>query len=148
MNMLARISASSLILTAALCLLSLAGNTLQANDYYASSSYAGNPSGSWRGGWSSTKSGHHGPMRVTITPRCDGQYDARFTGRFAVIIPFTYKVTMTPVAVGPDSTTLYAQRRLPLMGNYQMTAVVQGNQLNAAYTSKSDYGSFNMRRSR
>ncbi len=108
--------------------------------------FCGQPAGKWRGGWQSHTSGHHGPMHATVTPRSDGQYNARFTGRFALVIPFTYRVTMTPVEYGPEGTTLVASRRLPLLGIYNMTATVHGNRLDAAYTSKSDQGAFHMQR--
>jgi len=106
------------------------------------------PNGRWRGGWRSDTSGHRGPMRATITPRKDGLYDARFTGRFALIIPFTYRVTMTPVAVSPCATTLVATKQMPIFGTYRMTATVSGSSLEARYTAKKDVGVFRMRRSR
>jgi hypothetical protein len=111
------------------------------------SGIAQEPAGQWQGGWKSNTSGHHGPMRATITPRCDGNYDARFTGRFAKVIPFTYRVTMTPVATGPDGTTLVATKQMPILGEYRMTATVDGQSFNARYTAKKDVGTFQMRRS-
>lgn len=109
---------------------------------------AQDPIGRWNGGWRSNTSGHRGPMRATITPRSDGRYDARFTGRFALIIPFTYRVTMTPVAVSPCETTLVATKKMPIFGTYRMTATVSGNSLEARYTAKKDVGLFRMQRSR
>ena len=102
----------------------------------------------YRGGWRSKTSGHKGPMRVTLTQRCDGRYDARFTGRFAKIIPFTYKATMTPVSSDGYSTTMVSTKRLPIFGNYTMTARVTPGRVDAMYRAKSDHGTFNMTRSR
>ena len=48
----------------------------------------------YRGRWQSQSTGHSGPMRVKVTPRSDGNYDARFTGRFLVVVPFAYKVQL------------------------------------------------------
>lgn len=114
----------------------------------ATSVTAQEPSGRWRGGWRSDTTGHRGPMRATITPRNDGRYDVRFTGRFALIVPFTYRVTMTPVAAGPCRTTLVATKQMPIFGTYRMTATVSRNNFDASYTAKEDVGHFRMRRSR
>ncbi|MEZ6089762.1 MAG: hypothetical protein R3C05_17385 [Pirellulaceae bacterium] len=116
--------------------------------FLATVATAQEPIGRWSGGWRSNTSGHRGPMRATITPRSDGRYDARFSGRFALIIPFTYRVTMTPVAVSPCGTTLVATKKMPIFGTYRMTATVSGNSLDARYTAKKDVGVFRMRRSR
>ncbi len=107
---------------------------------------AGEPAGRWRGDWTSHTSGHHGPMRAVIHQRPDGNYDARFVGRFALVIPFTYKVTMIPVAADECGTTLAASKRLPLLGIYNMTASVSGGQFTANYNSRKDQGVFQMRR--
>ena len=46
--------------------------------------------GQWSGQWITDTNGHHGPLRANVTPAGDG-YDVRFSGRFAKVIPFTYR---------------------------------------------------------
>ena len=118
--------------------LSLISLTLTANAF--------EPFGTYRGGWRSDTTGHEGPMRVKLTPRSDGTYRARFSGRFAKIIPFTYQTTMTPVDYGPGYTKLFSSKQMPLFGAYHTTAVVTPHHVDARYQSKRDHGSFSMSR--
>ncbi len=90
--------------------------------------------------------GHHGPMRAVVRQRSNGQYDARFVGRFALVIPFTYKVILRPVASDCCGTILVASKKLPLLGTYNMTADVSNGQMTAQYYSKKDQGVFRMSR--
>jgi hypothetical protein len=115
----------------------------------ASSAFAQNPTGVWRGKWTSQTTGHQGPMRVRITPQSDGNYNARFTGRFALVIPFTYRATMTPVDCDDCGMTLVSHKQLgPILGSYSMTARVTGNQLHAGFSAAKDTGTFSMTRRR
>ena len=102
----------------------------------------------YRGNWNSQSTGHQGPMRLRLTPRRDGNYNARFTGRFAMVIPFTYRVTMTPVATAGGNMQLVANKRLPIFGNFQTVANVTPCDVNAAYCADRDQGQFTMSRIR
>lgn len=114
-----------------------------------SPSQAASPSSVYRGQWNSGSTGHQGPMRVRLTQRGDGQVDARFTGRFAVVIPFTYKVTMTPVACDNCGTQYVASKKLgPILGSYQMSAHVTPSGLNGSFSAAGDVGTVMMRRVR
>jgi hypothetical protein len=115
----------------------------------SSSVFAQDPTGVWVGRWHSETTGHQGPMRARVTPNSDGTYNARFTGRFALVIPFTYRATLTPVACDGCATTLVSSKQLgPIMGTYRMDSVVAGNQFQAGYSAKKDRGTFNMTRRR
>lgn len=77
----------------------------------------------YRGTWKSQSTGHQGPMRVKVTPRQDGNYDARFSGRFLVVVPFTYKVQLNNQGWSDRGQQLGAYRQLgPLLGAYEMSA--------------------------
>ena len=106
------------------------------------------PQGVYRAKWVSNSTGHQGPMRVRIRPRRDGAYNARFTGRFAKVIPFSIRTTMTPVSTYGSQTTLVAERRIPIFGSYRMRATVTPSSLNANYDATVDQGYFMMRRLR
>ncbi|MEQ1824551.1 MAG: hypothetical protein ABL921_01340 [Pirellula sp.] len=107
------------------------------------------PTGVWRGEWRSGSTGHHGPMRANIQPRTDGSYQARFTGRFAVIVPFAYRVTMHPSYDAFGNAVLTAEKPLgPLMGSYRMNAQALGSQLTGGFQAAGDNGVIRMRRVR
>ena len=110
---------------------------------------AGEPVGKWRGEWHSQSTGHRGPMRANVWKANDGTYQARFSGRFALVIPFTYKVTMNPSYDQYGNVHLHASKPLgPLMGSYSMDAVSSGNGLNGSFRAAKDVGSIRMERVR
>jgi hypothetical protein len=110
---------------------------------------AADPTGVWRGEWRSASTGHHGPMRVNIQPKADGTYQARFVGRFALVIPFAYRVTLHPSCDDCGNSILSAEKPLgPLMGSYRMSAQAIGNQLSGDFQAAGDNGSIRMNRVR
>lgn len=123
-----------------LCGFLLSGFLAEANAFQPQSVY--------RGKWVSNSTGHQGPMRVRIRPRGDGTYNARFTGRFAKVIPFSIRTIMTPVSTSCNQTTLVADRRIPIFGSYRMRATVTPNSMDAYYDASVDQGYFTMRRRR
>ena len=61
-------------------------------------------------------------MRANIQPKADGSYQAKFTGRFALVIPFAYRVNLQPSYDGYGNRILTAEKPLgPLMGSYRMS---------------------------
>ncbi len=111
--------------------------------------FADSPAGVYRGEWRSSSNGHHGPMRAVVQPRTDGTYQARFTGRFALVIPFTYKVTLQPMQDEFGNTILTANKPLgPILGSYQMTAQANECGLNGSFQAAGDNGSIQMNRVR
>lgn len=108
-----------------------------------------NPAGTWKGEWRSNSTGHRGPMRVVITPSSKGTYQARFTGRFAAVIPFAYRAELVPVQRLDGTTALTSSKKLgPVLGSYQMQTQVQGNALTGQFQAAGDSGSIQMQRVR
>ena len=110
---------------------------------------ADNPTGVWKGEWRSGSTGHHGPMRANIQPKADGSYQAKFTGRFALVIPFAYRVNLQPSYDGYGNRILTAEKPLgPLMGSYRMSAQAVGNGLHGNFQAAGDNGTIRMNRIR
>lgn len=106
----------------------------------------GSPAGAWRGTWSSRSTGHQGPLRARIRQLDSHTYRAWFAGRFAGVIPFVYPSKLNRV---PGTANLYrSSRRLPLMGNYRMSATVTPGRFDANFQSRNDQGTFRMTRRR
>jgi hypothetical protein len=99
----------------------------------------------YAGRWVSETSGHSGPMRATITPG-PGVYTVRYTGRFAGIVPFTYRAPMTVVGTSGDAVFLAAERRLPGFGTFRTDATLTPASFDAAYSSRRDRGRFTLSR--
>ena len=107
----------------------------------------GNPQGHWKGRWQSQSTGHSGPMRVAISPTNRGTYQARFTGRFAAIIPFAYRTELVPQITQDGRTILTSSKKLgPILGSYQMQTQVSNNRLSGEFQAAGDRGSIQMRR--
>lgn len=87
-------------------------------------------------------------MRLRLTGQSDGSYRARFTGRFARVIPFTYRVTMSPAGGGVGGSRLAATKRIPIFGEFRTVANVSPDAVRASYAAKQDRGEFVMRRVR
>ena len=115
----------------------------------SSQAFAQSPAGVYRGEWRSGSNGHRGPMRAVVQPTSDGNYQARFSGRFALIIPFTYKVSLHPSVDLNGNTFLTAEKPLgPILGSYRMTAVADSSGLNGNFQAAGDNGSIRMNRVR
>jgi len=115
----------------------------------SSQAFAQSPAGVYRGEWRSGSNGHRGPMRAVVQPTSDGNYQARFSGRFALIIPFTYKVALHPSVDLNGNTFLTAEKPLgPILGSYRMTAVADPSGLNGNFQAAGDNGSIRMTRVR
>lgn len=110
----------------------------------AGSASAANPAGRWVGGWSSSSTGHRGPLRAKIRQVDHDTYRALFAGRFAKVIPFVYPARLDRI---PGTWNTYrSTTRLPLMGEYRMTATVTSHRFNAVFESKKDRGYFHLSR--
>lgn len=108
------------------------------------SSQAASPSGKWRGHWSSQATGHSGVLRARIRQVDANTYRALFSGRFAKIVPFIYPAKLQRI---PGTWNQYQSRtRLPLLGEYRMTATVGENQFHARFQGRRDGGVFQMQR--
>ena len=107
--------------------------------------FAGEPTGRWKGRWSSSSTGHSGPMRARITPTESGTYNAVFAGRFAGVIPFVYRAEMVPTQSW-NGTVYVTEKKLPLLGSYRMQSIVPGSSLNANWSAVGDTGQVHMHR--
>jgi hypothetical protein len=86
-------------------------------------------------------------MRANIRQSQDGTYQARFSGRFAVVIPFTYKVQLKPRYDGFGNVHLSASKPLgPLLGSYSMHAISSGSTLQGSFNAAKDVGAIQMNR--
>lgn len=104
------------------------------------------PTGVWRGEWSSQTSGHRGPLGARIRAVGPDRYRALFYGRFAVVIPFAYRTTLTRV---PGTSDLYhSAKRMPLLGTYRTTARISHDSFRADFVGREDRGVFLMSRRR
>lgn len=101
--------------------------------------------GRWVGQWSSDANGHRGPLRATLTPTATG-YDARFAGRFALVVPFVYRTHLDVVGSGGEAVFLAAERRVPLFGTFRTDAVVTPWGFDATFRSGRDSGRFTLTR--
>lgn len=137
MNRKSTLTYSSLRILVGILLIGFSGTCANASD----------PVGKWKGEWKSGKTGHRGPMRANIRQQPDGTYKARFTGRFAVIIPFTYQTELQPSIDSDGQLHLRANKPLgPIMGSYSMDSIVSPSSLNGSFRAAKDVGTIQMRR--
>lgn len=101
--------------------------------------------GRWRGEWVSDQNGHRGALRANVTPTTDG-YDVRFSGRFAKVIPFTYRQHLTQTGSDGERVYLAAERRLPLFGTFRMMAEATANTFDARFSAGQEQGRFKLQR--
>ena len=103
-------------------------------------------SGQWSGTWKSSKTGHKGPLRCTLTRIEDSRYRADFSGRFFKIIPFRYSVTLQVQEEG-ETVTLSGQKNMGLFfGTFYYSAKADSGSFTASYQSCRDRGQFVMKR--
>lgn len=114
--------------------------------FLASSSFADELNGRWRGGWRSSNTGHSGRLSAKFRRIDSTHVRAKFTGTFAKVIPFRYRPVLDVVYEEPGLMVLQGNKRLPFGGNFQYDATVSGGQFSATYRSKRDSGVWQMRR--
>jgi len=102
--------------------------------------------GQWRGSWQSCTTGHRGKMKAQFCRVDETHVRAKFTGTFAKVIPFRYRPVLDIVHESPDLMILQGNKRLPIVGNFQYSATISGNQFNATYRSRRDYGVWSMQK--
>lgn len=102
--------------------------------------------GLWEGRWCSYTNGHNGPLKGEFCRINRCQYEVRFRGRFAKIVPFRYKETLNIISEG-DEIRLAGETVLgPIMGTFKYDAVATCNHFKATYCSRKDRGIFEMTR--
>jgi hypothetical protein len=100
-------------------------------------------SGRWKGTWTTFSQGekrpHHGTLRVHLRPRGDGTYQGTFAGRFAIVIPYFYRATVTQYG-----NTVVSTKRLGPFGEYRMHLHHQPGSLNGHWSAGSEAGSIRL----
>jgi hypothetical protein len=100
-------------------------------------------SGHWTGTWVSCTSGHQGPLQADFCRIDDCRYRVTFTGRFFVILPFRYQVTLRVVSDDGESVQLagssYLGRRY---GTFTYNATATATSFVSRYDSCRDDGKF------
>lgn len=103
--------------------------------------------GGWEGKWCSYKNGHNGPLKATFCRINNCQYEVRFRGRFAVIVPFRYKETLNIVSETEECIHLAGETVIgPIMGSFSYDGTATSTHFKATYKSRNDCGLFEMRR--
>jgi hypothetical protein len=110
-------------------------------------SQASDLTGRWVGHWEDCRSGHSGPLRATFCKCDDTHYRVDFQGRFALIIPFRYSVTLTVTGQENDTVLLGGDSYLGrLFGTFTYSARATDTDFIADYSSCRYEGKFVLRR--
>lgn len=103
--------------------------------------------GLWKGTWLSHANGHHGGLRCIMTPRSDSIYDAHYRASYRKILRFEYTVPMRVRSqAGGYSFTGDADLGAMAGGLYTYSGSITGHTFRAKYSSKLDWGVFDMER--
>jgi hypothetical protein len=112
---------------------------------YAPTATAAEPvdlTGKWHGSWESCSTGHHGKLHATFCKISENCYQARFSGTFFVVLPFTFRVNLQATDQGDGRVLLSGSPRLPLFGTFHFSAVASACDFAANYSSRNDEGRF------
>jgi hypothetical protein len=103
--------------------------------------------GRWEGSWISEKNGHHGRLRCLMAPSTNGFYNARFHAKYWNILSFGYTVPLQ-VQSSNDVYRFQGEANLGKLagGVYHYTGAVVGTNWQSTYSSRYDYGRFQMGR--
>lgn len=122
---------------------------MMVTSWVASQAHAQYAAGVYRGGWTSApgerqRLEHRGPLRVRLIPTGQGTYEGRFSGRFALIVPYFYRAPVIEMG-----GALYSEKRLGPMGTYQMQLVPSGNgNWQGGWSAGQSHGRIGLRRVR
>lgn len=102
-------------------------------------------SGQWEGEWMSDANGAHGPLRCVVTPVGPGRWRATFHATFMRMLKACYSTELEGHGDGfrgsSDLGTVAG-------GIYEYAAEVTGDQFVSTFRSRTDHGTFRMRRVR
>lgn len=108
---------------------------------------AGDQAGLWKGRWNShsppARRAHGGTLRMRLRPAGGNVYHANFSGRFAVVIPYFYRATVTQVG-----NQLISTKRLGPLGEYRMSLHSNGASASGIWSAAGHSGGIQMRRHR
>lgn len=103
--------------------------------------------GRWKGTWHSDATGHEGELRCIITREVNESLHARYHAKYGGFLTFEYDMPMSVRQEG-DTYHFSAQADLGWLagGKYEYAGTVVGDDFTSTYKSKSDHGTFRMRR--
>ena len=104
--------------------------------------------GAWEGRWQSDNGHGCGELLCILTPRADGEYEARFKATYWGILKASYTVTLR--GAGHDGKTLLLAGEEDLGwlagGKYKYQGRVTPSDFTCSYESKYDHGMFTLTR--
>ncbi|MFO0945164.1 MAG: hypothetical protein U1D30_04340 [Planctomycetota bacterium] len=110
---------------------------------FNATAFATDLSGDWKRHWESCTTGHKGPLKASFCKLDDATYEVTFKGRFFIVLPFKYSVTLNVVSDDGQTVTLagesYLGRRY---GTFTYNATATDTEFVANYTSCKDEGKF------
>jgi len=103
--------------------------------------------GRWEGLWHSDHSGHEGKLRCLVVKMEDGDYRARFHAVYQKVLTFVYTVPLT-VERTTNAFTFSGEANLGWLagGVYRYDGHAEATNFFSNYSSKYDYGTFQMTR--
>jgi hypothetical protein len=105
-------------------------------------------SGYWSGRWESCTSGHQGSLHADFCKIDDTHYQVRFHGRFFMVVPFRYSVTLEVTGHDQDKVFLAGDSYLGrFFGTFYYQAEASECEFTAMYSSCRDHGKFTLHRS-
>jgi hypothetical protein len=110
---------------------------------------AGDPlTGRWEGDWHSDANGFHGPLRAVMTRLDEHRWRATFHATFGKVLKACYATELIG-ARGPETTvTFRGSSDLGVFGGgvYDYAGEVSGDLFSSTFRSRTDHGTFRMRR--
>ncbi|MEM7473373.1 MAG: hypothetical protein AAF483_00130 [Planctomycetota bacterium] len=104
-------------------------------------------SGVWRGKWTADATKrlpeHGGALRIKLQKTGPNTYKGRFSGRFALIIPYFYRADVIQ-----HGNQIYSSKKLGPMGEYKMNLRSYGHSMSGSWNTKGYRGSIFVRRRR
>lgn len=105
--------------------------------------------GRWQGEWHSDANGFHGPLRAVITRVDDCPWRAAFHATFGRVLKACYTTDLV-VDVGSEGAarTFKGSSDLGVFGGgvYEYAGDVSGDLFTSSFRSRTDHGTFRMRR--
>ena len=109
--------------------------------------------GRWQGDWHSDASGFHGPLRAVMTRADDCRWRAAFHATFGKVLKACYSTELVidrgpERSAAPASCTFKGSSDLGVFGGgeYQYVGDVSGDLFTSSFRSRTDRGTFRMRR--
>ena len=104
--------------------------------------------GRWQGEWTSSRSGHHGPLRCVVALTSDTVWHVRFRAGYARIFRACYAADFHVARLAADRWTFSGRSDLGALagGQYQYSGEAVPDLLVCRYVSADDNGEFRLKR--